>query len=79
MLTTYVRGGVRTLRLPSNKRDRTNLRRDRDTKEVDETDVPVPDDLDLINQAEPTEVINCSSVVFSSNPPRYAFPLALLC
>jgi len=42
---------------PGNKRDRSNLCRNGDTEEVDETDVLVPDDLDLINQAEPAEII----------------------
>ena len=34
-----------------------NLHCNRDTQEMDKTDVLVLDDLDLINQAEPAEVI----------------------
>ena len=57
VLTTYVSGGVSTVWIQGNKTDRTNLCRDRDTEETDEADVLVPDDLDLINQAEPAEII----------------------
>ena len=42
----------------SNERNGTNLCRNGDAEEVDETNVLVPDDLDLINQTEPAEVIS---------------------
>ena len=55
MLTTYIRKKVSTT--TRNEKGRTNLRRDGDAEEVDETNILVSDDLDLINQTEPTEVI----------------------
>ena len=57
VLTTYDGGGTGTRWIRGNETERTNLCRDRDAEEMDETDVLVPDDLDLINQAEPAEVI----------------------
>ena len=49
--------GISTVRTTSSKRDKTNLRGNRDTEEVDETNVLVPNDLDLIDQTEPAEII----------------------
>lgn len=43
--------------LLSDEKHWTNLRRNRDTEEVNKTDVFVPDDLDLINQTEPAEIV----------------------
>ena len=43
--------------IQGNETDRTNLRRNRDTGEMDETNVLIPDNLDLINQPEPPEII----------------------
>ena len=43
--------------IQGNETDRTNLCRDRDTEVMDETDVLIRDDLDLINQDEPPEII----------------------
>ena len=56
MLTTYVRGGVSTVWIQGNETNRMNLHR-RDTGEMDKTDVLIPDNLNLINQAEPAEII----------------------
>ena len=39
------------------ERDHNDLGRDGDAKEVNETDVFVPNNFDLVNQTEPTEVI----------------------
>ena len=41
----------------SDERDQANLCCNGDAEEVDKTDVLVPDDLDLINQTEPTKII----------------------
>ena len=57
VLTTYNSGVVSTVWIQGIETDRTNLRRDRDTEEMDETDVLIPHDLDLIDQPEPAEVI----------------------
>ena len=49
---------MRITSLSSDERGGTNLCRNGDAKEVDEADVLIPDDLDLINQTEPAEIIS---------------------
>ena len=56
VLTTYISGGVSTVCIQGNEADRMKLCHNRDAEELDETNVLIPDDLDLINQAEPAEI-----------------------
>ena len=49
--------GMSTARTTSNERDGANLRNNGDTEEVDEADVLVPNDLDLIDQIKPAEIV----------------------
>ena len=49
--------GMSTARTTSNERYRRNLCNNGDTKEVDEADVLVPNNLDLIDQIEPAEIV----------------------
>ena len=45
------------MRISNDETDQTNLCRNGDIEEVDETNVLIPHDLNLVNQTEPAEVI----------------------
>jgi len=57
VLTTYIHRDLSITIQPNDEKGQTNLCRNGDAEEVNEADVLVPDDLDLINQTEPTEVV----------------------
>ena len=57
IVATYICGDVSTTKISGNEINRTNLCGDGDAEEVDKTNVPVPRDHDLVNQAGPAEVI----------------------
>lgn len=57
VFTTYIKGWCEHHKTTGEGRGRTDFRRNGDAEEVDEANVLIPDDLDLIDQTEPAEII----------------------